>query len=132
MVVHRNKILPTTPKGILRMIESTGLEKAEKAAEVLGGRNIVGKPVAQLLLQKDATVTVCHSKTENIGELTKQADILVVAIGKPRFVTKGMVKPGAVVIDVGTSKVYDKVVGDCDFESVKMVAGWLTPDIGRA
>ena len=127
MFINRNKILPATPKGILRLIESTGIEIAGKHAVVLGRSNIVGKPVAQLLLQKDATVTVCHSKTENIGELTKQADILVVAIGKPRFVTKGMVKPGAVVIDVGTSKVYDKVVGDCDFESVKMVAGWLTP-----
>ena len=127
MFISRNRILPATPKGVIKLIESTGIKISGKHAVVVGRSNIVGKPVAQLLLQKDATVTICHSKTENIGEITKQADILVVAIGKPRFVTKEMVKAGAIVIDVGTSKVYDKVVGDVDFEEVKKIAGWITP-----
>ena len=101
MVVGNNLITPATPKGVIKLIESTGITIDGKHAVVLGRSNIVGKPLSMLLLQKNATVSICHSHTKNIEELTKSADILVSAIGKPKFVTADMVKSGAVVIDVG-------------------------------
>lgn len=127
MLTGNNLILPATPKGIIRLIESTGINIEGKHAVVLGRSNIVGKPVSILLQQKNATVTMCHSHTKNLAGITKQADILVAAIGKARFVTKDMVKSGAVVIDVGVSRVNEKLSGDVDFEEVKKVAGWITP-----
>ena len=122
-----NKIIPATPKGIINLIESTGIKIGGKHAVVIGRSNIVGKPISVLLQQKNATVTMCHSKTEPLEEYTKQADILVVAAGKPRLVTADMVKKGAVVIDVGMNKVMGKLIGDVDFEDVKKVAGYITP-----
>jgi len=127
LLVNNNKIIPATPKGIIKLIESTGIKMEGKHAVVIGRSNMVGKPVSLLLQQKNCTVTMCHSKSRPLEKYTKEADILVVAIGKPRLITKDMVKKGAVVIDVGTSKVYDKLVGDVDFDSVKEIAGYITP-----
>ncbi len=120
-------VVPCTPKGALYMLQSAGIELAGKEAVVIGRSNIVGKPMAMLLLQQNCTVTVCHSKTKNLKEHTRQADILVSAVGKPHFVTADMVKPGAVVVDVGINRVDGKVIGDVDFEQVKEIAGWITP-----
>lgn len=120
--------LPCTPAGCIRMIESTGMPIAGKQAVVVGRSNIVGKPAAMLLLQKDATVTVCHSKTRNIKEICASADILVAAVGREGFVTGDMVKPGAVVIDVGINRGADgKLHGDVDFEAAAEKAAWITP-----
>ena len=100
---------------------------AGKNAVVIGRSNIVGKPMALLLLQENATVTICHSRTENLAEYTRRADILVAAVGKPRFVTADMVKEGAAVLDVGINRVDGKLCGDVDFETVKEKAGWISP-----
>ena len=116
-----------TPKGALYMIKHTGLDLSGKEAVVVGRSNIVGKPMAMLLLQENCTVTMCHSRTQNLKEHTLNADILVVAVGKPGIITDDMVKPGAVVIDVGINRVDGKVCGDVDFESVSQKAGWITP-----
>ena len=120
--------VPCTPKGVIRMIESTGEAIEGKRAVVLGRSNIVGKPVAMLLLHRHATVTICHSRTKDLPGLCREADILVAAIGKAQFVKADMVKPGAVVIDVGINRLDDgRLVGDVDFEPVKERAGWLSP-----
>lgn len=120
--------LPCTPAGCIRMIESTGVSIAGKQAVVLGRSNIVGKPAAMLLLAKDATVTICHSKTRNLKELCASADILVAAVGREGFVTGEMVKPGAVVIDVGINRGADgKLHGDVDFAAAAEKAAWITP-----
>lgn len=120
--------LPCTPAGCIRMIESTGTQIAGKHAVVIGRSNIVGKPAAMLLLAKNATVTICHSKTENLQELCASADILVAAVGRAGFVTGEMVKPGAVVIDVGINRGADgKLHGDVDFEAAAEKASWITP-----
>lgn len=120
--------VPCTPAGCIRMIEATGTEIAGKHAVVLGRSNIVGKPVAMLLLQKNATVTICHSKTRNLKEICASADILVVAIGREGFVTGDMIKPGAVVVDVGINRGADgKLHGDVDFASASQKAAWITP-----
>ena len=127
-------VVACTPKGAMAMIRRTGLELAGKEAVVVGRSNIVGKPMAMLLLDANCTVTVCHSRTCNLAEHTRRADILVAAVGKPRMITADMVKPGAVVIDVGINRVDGKVVGDVDFDAVKEVAGWITPvpgSVGR-
>lgn len=116
-----------TPSGIIELIKSTGVPIAGKRAVVVGRSNIVGKPIAMLLLQNDATVTVCHSKTADLAEVTRQADILVAAVGKKQLITGDMVKPGAVVIDVGMNRCDGKLYGDVDFESVSQVAGFVTP-----
>lgn len=116
-----------TPRGIMELIKSTGVNIAGKHAVVLGRSNIVGKPIATLLLQADATVTVCHSKTQDIKTVSRQADILVVAVGKSKFVTADMVKPGAIVIDVGINRGENGLCGDVDFDEVKNVAGYITP-----
>ena len=120
-------VIPCTPKGALYMIRSTGEELSGKEAVVIGRSNIVGKPMAMLLMRENCTVTVCHSRTRNLAEHTRRADILVAAVGKAGFVTADMVKPGAIVIDVGINRVDGKVCGDVDFESVKEKAGWITP-----
>lgn len=120
--------LPCTPAGCIRMIESTGTEIAGKHAVVVGRSNIVGKPAAMLLLAKNATVTICHSKTQNLKEICASADILVAAVGRAGFVTGDMVKPGAVVIDVGINRGTDgKLHGDVDFEAAAEKASWITP-----
>jgi len=120
-------LAPATARAVLRLIESTGINLDGKNAVVVGRSNIVGKPTAMMLLEKNATVTICHSKTKNLAEHTKKADILVAAVGKPRLITKGMVKDGAVVIDVGINRIDGQVVGDVDFDNVKEIAGYLTP-----
>jgi len=117
-----------TPKGVIKMIESTGVSIEGKRAVVLGRSNIVGKPLALMLLQRNATVTICHSKTKDLPAVCREAELLLVAIGKARFVTADMVRDGAVVIDVGTNRLPDgKVVGDVDFEPVSRKAGWISP-----
>jgi methylenetetrahydrofolate dehydrogenase (NADP+) / methenyltetrahydrofolate cyclohydrolase len=120
--------IPCTPKGVIQMIDSTGQDIAGKRAVVIGRSNIVGKPVAMLLLHRHATVTICHSRTKDLSGVAREADILIAAIGKPLFVIPDMVKEGAVVIDVGINRLADgKLVGDVDFDRVKERAGWITP-----
>lgn len=116
-----------TPKGIIKLIESTGVDITGKNAVVIGRSNIVGKPVAMLLLEKNATVTICHSRTKNLPEVCAQADVLVAAIGRPEFVTGDFVKEGAIVIDVGTSRVDGKLKGDVLFEQAEKKASYITP-----
>ena len=120
-------VVACTPKGAMEMIRRTGVSLSGKEAVVVGRSNIVGKPMAMLLLQANCTVTMCHSRTADLASHTRRADILVAAVGKPGFITADMVKPGAIVIDVGINRVDGRVVGDVDFEHVKDVAGWMTP-----
>ena len=120
-------LLPCTPAGIIKLLEYYNVEISGSNCVVIGRSNIVGKPMAHLLLERNGTVTVCHSKTKNLTEITKQADILIVAVGKPQFVSADMVKEGAVVIDVGINRVDGKLVGDVDFDSVSEVASYITP-----
>lgn len=120
--------VPCTPQGIIRLIESTGESIEGKMAVVVGRSNIVGKPVAKLLLDRNATVTIAHSRTRDLAALTRQADILVAAVGRPGVITGDMVKPGAIVIDVGINRTEDgHLTGDVDFASASQVAGWITP-----
>ena len=120
--------LPCTPAGVMELIKESGIDITGKECVVLGRSNIVGKPQAMLLLHQNGTVTICHSRTQNLKEVTKRADILVAAIGKPNFVTADMVKEGAVVIDVGINRMPDKkLCGDVDFEAVSKVASAITP-----
>ena len=117
-----------TPKGVIKMVESTGVSIEGKRAVVLGRSNIVGKPLALMLLQRNATVTICHSKTKDLAGVCREAELLLVAIGKAMFVTADMVRDGAVVIDVGTNRLPNgKVVGDVDFEPVSQKAAWISP-----
>ena len=120
--------LPCTPAGVMALLERSGIDPAGKSCVVIGRSNIVGKPMAMLLLHANGTVTVCHSRTKNLSEVTRQADILVVAIGRADFVGADMVKPGAVVIDVGMNRRADgKLTGDVDFEAVEPIASAITP-----
>ena len=120
--------LPCTPAGVMKLVESTGVDITGKECVVIGRSNIVGKPQAMLMLHKNATVTICHSRTKDLAEVTKRADILVVAIGKADFVTADMVKDGAIVIDVGMNRKADgKLTGDVDFASVEPKASYITP-----
>jgi len=124
----RPGFVPGTPAGVMRMLQHAGVPLAGKNATIVGRSTIVGKPLALLLLQKDATVTICHSKTRDLAATTKQADILIAAVGRAKLITAGMVKPGACVIDVGINRLADgKLCGDVDFESVRAVAGSITP-----
>ncbi|MFA5106088.1 MAG: bifunctional 5,10-methylenetetrahydrofolate dehydrogenase/5,10-methenyltetrahydrofolate cyclohydrolase [Candidatus Micrarchaeia archaeon] len=111
-------LVSCTPKGVIRMLEHYGIPIAGAHAVVVGRSNIVGKPLAQLLLNKDATVTIAHSKTKNLEEITRQADILAVGVGKPRFIKAGMVKDGATVIDIGINRTDGKLIGDSDFDAL--------------
>ena len=123
-----NGVVACTPKGALEMIRRTGVDLSGKEAVVVGRSNIVGKPMAMLLLQQNCTVTMCHSRTADLAAHTRRADVLVAAVGKAKFITADMVKPGAIVIDVGINRNAEgKVVGDVDFEGVKEVASWITP-----
>ena len=127
LMIGERALVPCTPAGCIELIERSGTEITGKNAVVIGRSNIVGKPVAMLLLHKNATVTICHSKTRNLKEVCRSADILVVAIGRPKFVTADMVKPGAVVIDVGINRVDGELVGDVDYDAAAEVAGAITP-----
>lgn len=128
LATGQERLVPCTPAGCIKILELAKIEIAGKHAVIIGRSNIVGKPMANLLLARNATITICHSRTIDLPSITRQADILIVAIGKAHFVTKDMVKPGAVVIDVGINRLADKkLVGDVDFEEVKEVAGAITP-----
>ena len=120
-------LAPATARAVMRLIESTGMKIEGKNAVIVGRSNIVGKPVAMMLLEKNATVAICHSKTKNLEEYTRKADIVVAAAGKVNLISKRMVKKGAVVIDVGINRVNGKIKGDVDFDNVKQVAGFITP-----
>ncbi|MDO4232718.1 MAG: bifunctional methylenetetrahydrofolate dehydrogenase/methenyltetrahydrofolate cyclohydrolase FolD [Lautropia sp.] len=122
------QLVPCTPLGVMTLLESTGQPLRGAEAVVVGASNLVGKPQLHLLLQAGATVTLCNSKTKDLAAHTRRADILVVAVGRPKMVTADMIKPGAVVIDVGINRQADgKLCGDVDFETAKEVAGWITP-----
>ena len=127
MFKGEESILPATPKGIITLLKNNNIEIKGKNAVVLGRSILVGKPVAMLLLQENATVTICHTKTVNLKEITRKADILVVAIKNPRFITEEYVKHDAVVVDVGINRVMGKVCGDVDFDSVFKVASYVSP-----
>ena len=126
--IGEDSFISCTPYGVIKMLEEYNIEIEGKRAVIIGRSNIVGKPLIQCLLNKNATVTVCHSKTKNIEEITSTADILIAALGKPKFVTSNMVKEGAVVIDVGINRNEDgKLVGDVDFENVSKKVSYITP-----
>lgn len=128
LMIGDDALLPCTPSGVIELLKRTGNAPAGKHAVVIGRSNIVGKPVSMLLLRENATVTICHSRTPNLSEMARQADILVVAVGVAKLVKKEWVKPGAVVIDVGMNRLPDgKLCGDVDYEDVLDVAGWVTP-----
>lgn len=128
MVAGQITYLPCTPAGVMELIRRSGISVAGKDCVVIGRSNIVGKPMAHLLMQDNGTVTVCHSRTKDLAEHTKRADVLVAAIGKANFVTADMVKPGAVVIDVGINRGADgKLTGDVDFAAVEPIASYITP-----
>ncbi len=127
LLLGKNCTVACTPFGVMKLLEEYNIDVSGKNAVVLGRSNIVGKPMAILLLNANATVTICHSKTVDLNKICKSADILVAAIGKPEFVTKDMVKEGAVVIDVGINRVDGKLVGDVKFDEVSEIASYITP-----
>lgn len=127
LTLNRQTFISCTPHGVMKMLEDYDINVKGANVVVLGRSNIVGKPLVQCLLNKDATVTICHSKTKNIEEITKNADILISAIGQPKFVKANMVKEGAVVIDVGINRLETGLVGDVDFEEVEKKASYITP-----
>lgn len=128
MVIGDECFLPCTPAGIIELIKRTGISLAGKHAVVVGRSNIVGKPVAMLLLQEHATVSICHSRTPDLAAITKQADVLVAAVGRAKMIKREHVKPGAVVIDVGVNRLPDgKLAGDVDYDDVQDVASYITP-----
>lgn len=128
LCIGQDCFISCTPYGIMKILEEYNIDPRGKRAVVIGRSNIVGKPMAQCLLAKDATVTICHSKTQNLGEVVKEADIVVAAIGKPNFITGDMIKEGAVVIDVGINRMEDgKLIGDVNFEEAKEKASYITP-----
>lgn len=131
LVQGRPRFLPCTPHGIQQLLMRRGVEIAGRHVVIVGRSEIVGKPLANMLMQRgtggDATVTVCHSRTRNLADITREADILVVAVGRPRFITADMVQRGAVVVDVGINRTDEGLVGDVDFEAVRQVAGMITP-----
>lgn len=118
---------PCTPLGIIKLLEEYKIQTEGKQAVVVGRSNILGKPMAQMLLNKNATVTICHSRTKNLAEITKTADILIAAAGKPKMITCDMIKPDCVVIDAGTSKIDGKTIGDVDFENISDLTSYITP-----
>lgn len=127
LVIGDEGFISCTPYGIIKLLEEEGIDIEGKEAVVVGRSNIVGKPMAILLLQKNATVTIAHSRTKNLIEVIKRADILIAAVGKPNFIKSDMVKEGAVVIDVGINRIEKKLVGDVDFEEVKEKTSYITP-----
>lgn len=127
LVLGQDCTVACTPFGVIKMLESTGVELSGKNAVVVGRSNIVGKPMAMLLLNKNCTVTICHSKTQNLKDVCKNADVLVAAIGRPKFITADMVKDGAIVIDVGINRTEQGLVGDVDFDAIKEKASFITP-----
>ncbi len=126
-IIDNKLFLPCTPYGIMVLLEKYGIDVSGKKAVVVGRSNLGGKPAAMLLLSKDATVTMAHSKTERLQEVCREADILIAVIGKPNFITKDFIKPGAAIFDVGINRTETGMCGDVDFENVKEIAGWITP-----
>jgi methylenetetrahydrofolate dehydrogenase (NADP+)/methenyltetrahydrofolate cyclohydrolase len=127
LVTGNPSFIPCTPAGIIQLLDYYSVDLEGKSAVVLGRSNIVGKPVAFLLLEKNATVTICHSRTKDLSKITRQADVLIAAIGKPNFVTADMVKDGSVIIDVGINRVEGKLVGDVDYQVVSQKVSLITP-----
>ena len=127
LLIGQDTFVACTPYGIMELLRQEDVQLKGKHAVVVGRSNIVGKPIALLLLQEHATVSICHSRTADLGAMTRQADVLVVAVGRANFITGDMIKPGAVVIDVGINRVDGQLVGDVEFESAKEVAGKITP-----
>ena len=128
MLLHqKDGLYPCTPYGIMEILKRYNIDVASKNVTIVGRSNLVGKPLAMMMLNENATVTICHSKTKNLEQFTKKADILIVAVGKKHLINKDMVKDGAVVIDVGINKIEDKLYGDVDFDSVKDKASYITP-----
>ena len=128
IMIGNFKFLPCTPAGIIHLLDESNIEISSKHCVIIGRSNIVGKPLAMLMLHRDATVTICHSKTKNLTEICKTADILIAAVGKANFVTSNMIKPGTVVVDVGINRCENgKICGDVDFEHVKNIASYITP-----
>lgn len=128
IMIGDHTFLPCTPAGVMELLARTGVEVDGKSCVVVGRSNIVGKPMAMLLLQQNGTVTICHSRTQNLKEICRTADILVAAVGRPKFITADMVKPGAAVIDVGMDRDENgKLCGDVDFDNVEPIAGYITP-----
>lgn len=124
---EKETFIPCTPKGIMTILDDIGTNYEGKHAVIVGRSRIVGKPISQILLKRGATVTICHSKTQDISIYTRQADILVVAVGKPHIVTKDMIKPGAIVVDVGINRVNGKIIGDVDTDNSLKVCSKITP-----
>lgn len=127
MIQGRDALVPCTPSGVMILLDHVGAELSGAEAVVLGRSNLVGRPVASLLLARNATVTTCHSRTRDLAEVTRRADVLVACVGSPKLVTGEMIKPGAIVIDVGTTRAEDGLTGDVDFDSAIGVAGAITP-----
>lgn len=127
LVHNKDSLISCTPHGILTLLNYYDIKISKKHVVIVGRSNLVGKPLINLMLNNDATVTVCHSKTENLSDITKTADILIVAVGRPNFIKEYMVKDGAVVVDVGINRVDDKIVGDVDFDSVSKKVSAITP-----
>ena len=128
IMIGNFQFLPCTPAGVIELLDRSGVSIEGKRCVVVGRSNIVGKPMAMLLLHRNGTVTMCHSRTKNLAEICREADILVAAVGKPKFITKDMVKPGAAVIEVGMDRDENgKLCGDVDFNAVKEIAGYITP-----
>lgn len=127
LLAGEDSLRPATPYGIMKMLEAYNIELAGKNALVIGRSNIVGKPIALMLLEKNATVTIAHSKTKNIGEIAKNADIIVIAVGKPKFLTADMVKEEAIIVDVGINRDNGVLCGDVDFDEVSKKASFITP-----
>jgi methylenetetrahydrofolate dehydrogenase (NADP+)/methenyltetrahydrofolate cyclohydrolase len=128
LLAGQPRVVPCTPAGVMRLLEHAKIALAGRRAVVIGRSNIVGKPLSLLLLQKDATVTICHSKSEDIEQVARQADVLVAALGRAKLVGPALVKPGACVIDVGVNRLADgSLAGDVDFDAVRNIAGWITP-----
>ncbi len=127
MYQKRKAIHPATPQGIMMLLDAYNIDVKGMNATVIGRSNIVGFPVARLLMDRHATITVCHSRTKDMSEHTKNADIIVAAVGVPKLLKKDMVKPGAIIIDVGINRVEGKLIGDVDFDNLKEVVGYMTP-----
>jgi methylenetetrahydrofolate dehydrogenase (NADP+)/methenyltetrahydrofolate cyclohydrolase len=125
--IGEDAVMPCTPKGIMALLDSTGEKLEGKEAVVVGRSNIVGKPISAMLLSRDCTVTMCHSRTKDLPSVVRRADIVVAAVGKPNFVTGDMIKQGAIVIDVGINRLGGRLVGDVDFASASRAASWITP-----
>lgn len=127
LMAGQKGIVPATPKGVVRLIDTYHLDLTGKNAVVIGRSNLVGKPLTLLLMERNATVTVAHSKTNDLARICQNADLICSAVGKPNFITADMVKPGAIIIDVGISRVFGKIIGDVDYDAVGPLASYITP-----